>query len=135
MSNQIANAASAAARGVGGVPSFLDDPSGCLHAIANRPPSRDLWAMLCGAAASCMKEDENAQLRALYLRAVAQQLPASEIAAAGMDAVASVAGAGGNNNSMEFEMIRAQRLFEVLEVSGKFGKSGRKNLIFGQTCH
>lgn len=115
MNNPNANAAAAAAPVVGGVPSFLDNPVSCLSAIANRPPSRDLWGMLSGTAASCMKDDDHSQLRSLYLRAVAQQLPASDMAAAGMDAVAAVAG-GGNNSSMEFEMMRAQRLLEVLEV-------------------
>lgn len=83
--------------------------------------------MLSGAAASCMKEDENAQLRTLYLRAVAQQLPASEIAV-GMESVASVA--AGNNN-MEFEMIRAQRLYEVLDVSSR--KDDDENFCVCQT--
>lgn len=107
MSNPDPNAAPAA----GGVPSFLDDPASCLNAIANRPPSRELWGMLSGAASSCMKEEESAPLRGLYLQAVAQQLPASDSpAAAGMEA------AGSNSSGVEFEVMRAQRLFEVLDA-------------------
>jgi hypothetical protein len=114
MSNPNANA---------GIPSFLDDPASCLTAIAARPPSRDLWGMLSGAAASSVKEDEHANLRPLYLRAVAQQLPASEMAAA-------EAAATNNSNTMEFEMIRAQRLLEVLEVSF-FSNGPEINSYFG----
>jgi hypothetical protein len=94
----------------GGVPSFLEDAGGCFNAIANRTPSRELWGMLSGTAAQCMKSEGNPQLCALYLQAVAQQLPASDMAI--VDEAA-----GNSNSNMEMEMMRAQRQMEILDVS------------------
>lgn len=107
------------------IPSFLDDPGTCLNHIANRPASPDLWNMLGGTVAACLKsEDANPQLCALYLQAVAQQLAASDhnnhnhnhaLLVPGV-AAAAVVEAHNSNNNMELELVRAQRRNEILEV-------------------
>ncbi|CAB9499445.1 expressed unknown protein [Seminavis robusta] len=91
------------------VPAFMDDPAGCFNAMATRPPGRELWRLLAGTTASCMKDEGNAQLCALYLQAVAQQLPASDMAVAD-------AASNSNNANMEIEMMKAKMLMEVLDA-------------------
>jgi hypothetical protein len=103
----------AAGAPTGGLPTFSVDPGGFFNAIASRPPSRELWGLLSGTTAQCMKGEENPQLCALYLQAVAQQLPASDMA------VSDEAAGSSNSNNMEMEMMRAQRQMEILDVSHK----------------
>ena len=115
-----------AAAAAGNIPSFVDDPGTCLNHIANRPASQDLWNMLGGTVAACMKAETNPQLCALYLQAVAQQLAASDNqnnhspllmdGSGGVAAAVVEATNHHNNNNMEVEMVRAQRLYEILEV-------------------
>ena len=108
-------AAAAAGAPSGGIPSLLDDPVACLNNIANRPASNEFWGMLAGGTASFMRDEQNPLVCSLYLQAVAHHLPASDV-----DAPSAVASNNNNNNdssNMEAELVRAQRLVDILDVS------------------
>lgn len=97
------------------VPSYLDDPSACLRAIATQGLSRELWGKLGGRAAAHIRDEASPEVATLYLHAVAQQMPAADIPNA-----ASAANDQNNAdaaNNMEAELTRSQRFFEILDVS------------------
>lgn len=114
--NAYANAAPSVHDPADQVPSFLDDPTGCLSFIANQAVNRVFWTMLSGTAALYIKEEANGRVAALYLYAVAQQLPAADLIVGGND------DNNNNNNNIagnypEPDLARKQRFMEIIEVS------------------
>lgn len=121
-------------------PSFVEDPAACLSFIANRPATHNLWHMLGGTAAACIKVEVgpgHANVCALYLQAVAQQLAASEN---NLEAAAAVVGNNSNNNNaaamnvrMEAEMVQLQKLYEILEAVAVAATKCSPRLAISQT--
>jgi hypothetical protein len=100
-------------------PSFSADPAVFLDAIASSAPSSLLLSQLAGPVATSMKESsENIALTVaiapMYLRAVAQQLPAAAFSTA--PAAAAAAGALSAKIDVEAEMKRVKQIYEIAEV-------------------